>query len=233
MIYFTADTHFGHANIIKYCDRPFASVEEMDATLIANWNSVVPKHADVYHLGDFAWTGRNRDRNRQASLINDYASALNGNIHLVVGNHDNRAACEMSDAFDWVDILTEIKYAKQNIVLCHYAMRTWNKSHFGSWQLYGHTHGTMPEYEDMRSLDVGVDSCQYHPISYENVLKEMKTRVFPDKNQFQTLFDNMKKNSLGQPDCPNCENGGIPDISGGILKYKLCETCEGTGKLPT
>jgi calcineurin-like phosphoesterase family protein len=54
MLFFTADTHFGHANIIKYCQRPFSSVEEMNETLIANWNRVVAAEDTVYHLGDVA-----------------------------------------------------------------------------------------------------------------------------------------------------------------------------------
>lgn len=54
-VWFTADTHFGHRNILKHCDRPFGSVKEMDEALIAMWNAVVGLNDDVWHLGDFAY----------------------------------------------------------------------------------------------------------------------------------------------------------------------------------
>ena len=79
-IWFTSDTHWNHANIIKYCKRPFANVEEMDDALISNWNAVVDKGDHVYHLGDFCWGKRD-------GWIK-YLKLLNGNIHIIKGNHD-------------------------------------------------------------------------------------------------------------------------------------------------
>lgn len=80
-IWVTSDTHFNHVNIIKYCNRPFLSVEEMNEVIINNWNDVVPKGATVYHLGDFALGDK--------SLIPDLLNRLNGHIKFVMGNHDN------------------------------------------------------------------------------------------------------------------------------------------------
>ena len=71
MIYFTADLHLGHKSIIQYCNRPFSSLEEMDNTLIDNWNKVVNNSDGVYLLGDFAWKDHE-----------NYAKRLNGNIYL-------------------------------------------------------------------------------------------------------------------------------------------------------
>ena len=68
--WFTADTHFGHGNVIRYCERPFASVEEMDEVLIENWNYVIRPKDTIYHLGDFTLTGKEK--------ANDYFSSLNG-----------------------------------------------------------------------------------------------------------------------------------------------------------
>jgi calcineurin-like phosphoesterase family protein len=80
MEFFTADTHFGHVNILRYCDRPFGSVEEMDAALIARWNRRVGPTDTVYHLGDFALGPR--------ALWPDYRRQLNGTIVFILGNHD-------------------------------------------------------------------------------------------------------------------------------------------------
>ena len=80
-IWVTSDTHFNHANIIKYCNRPFSSVEEMNETIIANWNKVVSERDIVYHLGDFALGDK--------SLIPNILRRLNGCIKVIMGNHDN------------------------------------------------------------------------------------------------------------------------------------------------
>ncbi len=130
-IFFTSDTHFGHANIIKYCNRPFESVNQMDEVLINNWNSVVRPDDEVYHLGDFSFADPKK-----------YVYRLNGKIHLIKGNHDYRRKDRLflEAGIVWVKDLFELKKVDPNIVLCHYAMRVWPKSHYGAWQLYGHSH---------------------------------------------------------------------------------------------
>lgn len=80
MIYFTSDTHFGHANIIKYCERPFKDTDHMDETIIANWNRTVSPDDTVFHLGDVALG------NIDKSLA--CVSRLNGYKICVLGNHD-------------------------------------------------------------------------------------------------------------------------------------------------
>ena len=159
MIYFTADTHFGHANIIKYCGRPYSTVEEMDQALIANWNNTVSGSDTVYHLGDFAW--------KQAR---SYREQLNGSIHLIRGNHDGDKNRKIDESlFASVSDLKEIRIEGQKIILCHYAMRVWNASHHGSWHFYGHSHGTLPLSGN--GVDVGVDCWDYKPITLEEVTK--------------------------------------------------------------
>ena len=81
-IFFTSDTHFGHTNIMKYCKRPFETVEEMDQTIIDNWNSVVRPEDIVFHLGDFGFCGSLR--------LREIVDQLNGKIYLITGNHDRK-----------------------------------------------------------------------------------------------------------------------------------------------
>jgi calcineurin-like phosphoesterase family protein len=79
-IFFTSDLHFGHANIIQYCNRPFNSVEHMNGVLMSNWNSVVTEDDKVIVLGDFAMG--------KISETLPVAERLNGMKFLVPGNHD-------------------------------------------------------------------------------------------------------------------------------------------------
>lgn len=175
-IYFTSDHHFGHANIIRYSQRPFADVEEMNETLIANWNAVVGEHDLVYHLGDIFLT--------PLPAAKELRRRLNGRIYLVRGNHD-KVAESMRDSFEWIKDIHEIKVAdpeaeggRQRIVLCHYAMRVWNKSHRGAWHLYGHSHGTLPDDPNSLSFDAGVDCRSYTPLSYAQVKEIMAGKHF-------------------------------------------------------
>jgi calcineurin-like phosphoesterase family protein len=166
-ILFTADTHFGHSNIIKYCSRPFGSVEEMDETLIENWNKKVNQRGDtVYHLGDFA-------KAHKAEDVRRYRERLNGKIILIEGTHDNfdnRSEC----GFTSISPLLTIKHDGVSITLCHYALRVWHKSYFGSWHCFGHSHGRL---EPMgKSWDVGVDNNAFSPISFDELSLIMKNR---------------------------------------------------------
>jgi calcineurin-like phosphoesterase family protein len=178
-IWFTSDTHFGHANIIRFSKRPFKDVEQMDAMLIKNWNSVVGYQDDVYHLGDFSLTSAERSLR--------ILEQLNGNIHLIKGNHE-KSVLEKSftrEKFAWIKDYYELKVEdldargnRQTIVLLHYAMKVWNKSHHGAWHLYGHSHGSLPDDINSLSFDVGVDSHDYFPISYEQVKRIMSKKEF-------------------------------------------------------
>lgn len=169
---FIADTHFSHANIIKYCNRPFSHVGEMNAAMIENWNSVV-KHGDtVYHLGDFS-LGQ--------GAAEPLFDRLNGDIHLVLGNHDEKALAlqgrrDGGKRFASVSDLKEIVVEGQKIVLCHYAFRVWNNHLHGSWSLYGHTHGTLPDDPTLLSLDVGVDCWNFFPVTMDQLRKRMSKK---------------------------------------------------------
>lgn len=164
--WFTADHHFGHARIIEFCERPFSDVEEMDEAMIAGWNSRVKPGDIIYHMGDFSF-------HRKKEAVDNIVDRLNGQIHLIYGNHDRKGVMQC-DKFAWKGVLKYIKIDDQKIMLCHYAMRVWRASHHGSWMLYGHSHGTLSEWG--KSLDVGVDDWDYMPISFQEIKMVMDGR---------------------------------------------------------
>lgn len=169
-IFFTADHHFGHANIIKYSNRPFRSVSSMDEAMLENWNSVVKPNDTVYHLGDLAFFNLNSSEGQ--SLLEH----LNGIIYYIRGNHDKFSS--KISRFIWIRDFAEIKVNDQKITLCHYAMRVWNCSHHGTWHLYGHSHGSLPDDPNSLSFDVGVDCWDFKPVSFEQVAERMKQKTF-------------------------------------------------------
>jgi len=161
-LFFISDTHFFHKAILRpdYSGRPFKDVEDMNESMVELWNATVAPTDRVFHLGDFAMAG-------PRSTIN-LIRRLNGRKHLVHGNHDLkiRGIPEAEALFERViDFGCQIKVedpeafqGAQRITLCHYAFRIWNKSHYGAWSLYGHSHGNLPEPDNMLSMDVGVDA---------------------------------------------------------------------------
>jgi len=170
MIYFTADTHFGHGNIIKLCNRPFESGKEHDWELIERWNSLVRPEDTVYHLGDFGFGSPN--------FLSSIRERLNGKIHMVWGNHDKRQKRKkISHLFDTVQDYLEItvqepaepKPKKVFIVMFHYPILSWNRKHYGSIQLHGHYHNAALPFLLKNTVNVGVDNWNFFPVSYEQI----------------------------------------------------------------
>ncbi len=166
--WFTADFHFGHYNIIKFCNRPFETVRDMNETLIANYNSKVGKYDHVWIIGDFCFGSKN--------VSQEIFNRLNGVKHLVTGNHD-KTSLKLAGWASTSDY-KELKLGKQNIVMFHYAMRVWNKSHYGTWQLYGHSHGNLPDDPNALAIDVGVDCHNYYPLSVEEISDIMSKKTW-------------------------------------------------------
>lgn len=168
--YFTSDNHFGHARVIEYAKRPFSSLDEMNEAMITQWNSVVRPGDQIYHVGDFALC-----KPKDACNI---VRRLNGQKFIVWGNHDRalRKDASFLGHWAWTKDLAEVTVADQKIILCHYAMRVWNKSHYGSWQLYGHSHGSLKDDPHALSLDVGVDEWNFTPVSFEEIRDVMKNK---------------------------------------------------------
>lgn len=167
-VFFTADNHFDHKNIIGYLDRPFRCVEEMNETMVERWNSRVKPSDVVVHAGDFAWGG--------AAGAAKFASRLNGRILLARGNHDPD---RLPDCFERVSQILELQVGPARIVVCHYAMLTWNESCNGAWHLFGHTHGRMAPPAGRPMLDIGVDCHGFAPLHFDEVRDRIE-RVCPE-----------------------------------------------------
>lgn len=181
MRYFTADLHFGHANIIRYCHRPFGSVPEMNAALVDNWNAVVDDTDEVWVLGDVAM-GPIRE-----SL--DVVAQLAGHKILVAGNHDRCWAGQERAPSDWTARYVDAGFADvlQGTVDLAIDGRPVRAGHFpyegdshdedrfvrfrpdddGSWLLHGHVHTSWRV--NGRQINVGVDVWDYAPVA-ETVL---------------------------------------------------------------
>lgn len=168
-IWLTSDTHFLHKNIVLF-RKGFQSIEEHDETLIENWNSRIKKRDRVYHHGDIALS----KQDAVAKLLR----RLNGQIYLIKGNHDGPAQQPMCrERFVWIRSLDTLKVGDFKIVMCHYALRTWNCQHYGAVHTFGHSHGTLPDDESLASMDVGVDTNDFKPYAYEEVHQILKRRV--------------------------------------------------------
>jgi calcineurin-like phosphoesterase family protein len=153
-IWFTSDLHFMHKRIVEFTDRKYAtSQQEHDQWLIDLWNSQVNPSDHVYHLGDFCFSREQKD---WVKIIKQ----LHGQKTFVKGNHDasdvlKRLARENNVV--WHDY-KQIKVEKQDIILFHFPIGSWEKQRYGSWHLHGHSHGNYADSKG-KMLDVGLDSA--------------------------------------------------------------------------
>jgi len=152
-VFFTSDTHFGDHRTLNIHKRPFASVAEMDAALIARWNETVGPDDEVWHLGDIA---------RRAGDVAGLLAALHGRKHLIIGNNDPPGAAEASG---WASVghYAELELDGVHLVMCHYPFRSWNGQHRGAINLHGHSHGRLKPMP--RQFDVGVDAHDFRPVT--------------------------------------------------------------------
>lgn len=113
MIYFTADTHFGHENVIRFCNRPFSSADEMDEMLIQNWNSRVKDNDTVYILGDMFFRSANAE-----SIL----QRLKGKKRLIIGNHDGSwmTKLDATKYFVSIDKFLETSDGRHTMTMCHW-----------------------------------------------------------------------------------------------------------------
>ena len=168
MIYYISDTHFYHTNVIKLANRPFNNVEEMNKTLINNWNNTVNKDDIVYFLGDFSFK-----TNQQTST--KLLKELNGKKYFIKGNHDKitwlNKIKEQKLIEDWYDY-KEINDNGRMVILCHYPLHSWNGLYHGSYHLYGHVHqNTVLNYDwQARRYNVSVEVNKYKPTTLDKII---------------------------------------------------------------
>lgn len=159
--WFSSDWHLAHKNVIKYDNRPFKTIQEMDHTIISNYNKTVSPEDDFYFLGDFCF-----DR----KLTEVYLQQLKGNLFFIRGNHDKHDTIKLYQKYGtYLGEQKKIRVGEKEIILNHYSMEVWDKSHHGSYHLFGHSHGSLPENKHARKFDVGCMLFNYTPIEFEQV----------------------------------------------------------------
>ena len=169
MIYFISDTHFGHENVIRMCERPFKTIEEMNTALIENWNRRVKGNDTVYILGDLFF---------RCADPEPILRQLKGRKHLIVGNHDGSWMQRVSveDYFTGVSTLLETTDGHRGLTLCHYPLLSWRHQR-QSYMIHGHIHGnTDMDFWPLlcardRVLNAGVDVNGFQPVTFDELME--------------------------------------------------------------
>ena len=162
--WFTSDTHFGHTNIIKYCNRPFENIDQMNKKIIDNWNNCVQEDDIVYHLGDFCFKSDSNSGKGQNVKSKEWLSQLKGNIIIIKGNHDKNNSTKTI-----IHNMTLV-FGGFKINLVH------NPEHFShshDFNLVGHVHNNFKYSfnKDKLCINVGVDVWDFKPITLEQIIK--------------------------------------------------------------
>jgi len=162
-IFFISDTHLDHANIIRYCNRPFESVNEMNDFIVDRWNETIGKGDVVFFLGDMAY-------GRLSRKTSYWLNKLNGNIIFVRGSHDRSRGIKFYDRLI-------LKYGGQRFLLVHNPQNV--PSDWKDWVIHGHTHNNKPEYplvnKKNKTINVSVELLDYKPLSMDGLLKLMSS----------------------------------------------------------
>jgi calcineurin-like phosphoesterase family protein len=163
MNYFLGDMHIGHKNCLDFDNRPFASIEEHDKYIMKMWNETVDIDDDVYILGDVSWYN--------STKTIEYFKQLNGNLHLIKGNHDTNVLKNPDFRKLFVEITDykELYLDKQtSVVLCHYPIPCFKNHYYGWYHLYGHVHSSF-EWNMMERIKVQMMELYDKPCNMYNV----------------------------------------------------------------
>lgn len=180
MIYYSSDLHFNHKNILDSCERPYKDLEDMNNQLVSNWNNTLTDEDEIYFLGDFSYS----KNNKQAKEIIEIVQKLNGKKHLILGNHDSILMKfeEFKELFESIDIYKKINDEGRYVILMHYPLEVWERSHYGSYHLHGHIHKKEINFIKNR-FNVGVDVNSYKPVTLTDLVNN------PELNGFQYLLN--------------------------------------------
>ena len=180
MVFFTSDLHLGHRNIIRLCNRPFSSIDEMDEYLVEKWNKKVTNADTVYILGDLMF--------RNEKPPEEYLRQLRGKKHLIIGNHDREwiKKCDLSVWFESTNNLLYTTDGKHQLTLCHYPMMSWPHM-VRCYMAHGHIHAnTDAEYwpliqKNPLMLNAGVDINNFEPVTFDEMVE--------NNTQHKSLFN--------------------------------------------
>ena len=163
MIYFISDLHLNHTNIIKYCSRPFSTVEEMNNILIANWNKIIGLEDVVYYGGDFALGPK--------KVFRRISECLNGHKHFIRGNHDHISKQQILESgWETVSYKVNLEYAGKKLLLQHHPDADVADDVI---LVYGHVHNKPAERLPHQSFCMCVERNNYKPVSIDWVLENL------------------------------------------------------------
>lgn len=172
----TADIHFSHSNILKFCPetRPYTDADHMNEEIIKGWNADVG-HGDLtYILGDVAFCNANK--------AVTYLNRLNGRKILISGNHDVKLLKDnkFRECFNEIHVYHEMTWKGHMVCMFHYPIfKAWNRAHYGSVHLHGHLHGGVSGLEDYRARDVGIDAIGSMVVSMDDIVADALTGIIP------------------------------------------------------
>lgn len=194
MKWFSSDSHYGHKNICLstsswankdlHC-RDFPSLEDMNKTIVDVYNKYIQPNDDFYFLGDWSFGGINN--------ILIFREQINcNNIYFIPGNHDEHIkknkilqnGQKAQELFIILPELCEITVGKNNLILSHYPLVSWNNCEKGSIHLHGHTHGTINNEVlnlNFRRMDIGLDSYEFRPYSFDEIHDKMMFRKYKER----------------------------------------------------
>ncbi len=159
-VFLISDMHFGHANIIKYENRPFTNVDEMDTTLISNWNKAVGKGDKVFILGDVSFYNKEKTK----SIF----EMLNGNKILILGNHDKDRSLAWWSETGLDEVYQYPIVYNDFYILSHEPVYLSENMPYAN--IHGHTHHL--KYADKQFFNVSVECIGYTPISFDKVKEQ-------------------------------------------------------------
>lgn len=175
MKWFSSDWHLSHENVLAWSSRPFKTIDDMNKVIIKNTINAVNPGDDFYFLGDLSW-----DQNVTKDFFAQWP--YNANFHWILGNHEKKQWKQFESKCASISMLKEVNINKTKVVLCHYPMLTWNKSHYNSWMLFGHHHknshgsGVIDTLTRGKMLNVNVEFHYFMPWSEKEVEEYMSKR---------------------------------------------------------